>query len=238
MIEVGPWGAYAVYSLTQTAPGRVIVREESNDDRDIGRPGPIVRNEYGPMRLADALHMIGGPTHMGSNGTMVTTFLDGVLLTAENLTEMAGREPSHSVSGDVVQDHVRPADALCSLGANNGTHSGRIPGDGVRYEACPVPGCPDHDSDTTVCNGCGGCLDRHCACDEDPHAIVGGGMNLWRRLAPPGSSPDEVFAALLAIGRFQLGLQPERFWEQPSFEGEDTAWPQGSRPGTADQAGG
>ena len=60
---------------------------------------------------------------------------------------------------------------------------------GVRYEACPVRSCPDHGrwAETAVCNDCGGCLERHCACGRDPDAIVGGGINLLRRLAPPGS---------------------------------------------------
>ena len=65
---------------------------------------------------------------------------------------------------------------------------------GVRYEACPVRGCPDHGpwAETAVCNDCGGCLERHCACGRDPDAIVGGGINLLRRLAPPGSGPNDV----------------------------------------------
>ncbi len=73
---------------------------------------------------------------------------------------------------------------------------------GVRYESCPVRGCPDNgwDAETAVCNDCGGCTARHCRCKSDPNAVVGGGMNLLRKILPPGSTPKQHQAALFALG--------------------------------------
>ena len=83
---------------------------------------------------------------------------------------------------------------------------------GIRYEECPVPTCPHHGAavETAVCNDCGGCLQRHCLCETHPGAVVGGGMNMLRGLLPPGSTPDDVAAALMAIGTYQLGRHRPR----------------------------
>ncbi len=77
---------------------------------------------------------------------------------------------------------------------------------GIRYERCPVRGCPDHGphSETEVCNDCGGCVARHCVCASEPGAVVGGGMNMLRQLLPPGSGPADFEAALMVIGRWRL----------------------------------
>lgn len=71
---------------------------------------------------------------------------------------------------------------------------------GVRYEPCPVRSCQHHERETAVCNDCGGCLAKHCECEKRPGAIIGGGMNMLRKMIED-SGGRPTAEDLIAIGK-------------------------------------